>query len=64
MEIEIMCPVHGERETIDLPDSYSASSFEGEIKCAPPNKSDSFVLYLKMGGRAGNAKVMSVSRPK
>jgi len=34
MKLEIKCPLHGETETLDLPDSYK--DFEGEVLCPTP----------------------------
>jgi len=34
MQLEIMCPTHGNIETLELPDSYK--DFEGEVPCPVP----------------------------
>lgn len=34
MEIKILCPIHGEVETIALPEGYS-QAFKGVIVCNP-----------------------------
>jgi len=34
MQLEIQCPLHGEIETLELPDSYK--DFEGEVLCPVP----------------------------
>jgi len=34
MEIEIHCPVHAQKEMLDLPNSYD--NFEGDIQCPFP----------------------------
>jgi len=48
MEIEIHCPVHGEKETLDLPDSYE--NFEGQVTCPVPvgNRSQGAALKIKI----------------
>jgi len=34
LQLEIQCPLHGEIETLELPDSYK--DFEGEVLCPVP----------------------------
>jgi len=34
MQLEIQCPVHGEIETLELPDGYK--DFEGDVMCPTP----------------------------
>jgi len=45
MQLEIQCPLHGEIETLELPDSYK--DFEGEVLCPAP------VTQRGTGGRKG-----------
>lgn len=61
LEIIILCPKHGEEETIILPDAYTATgysgamSFEGDIPCNPSDGSEGIaVLHIKVhhGGGA------------
>ena len=44
MEIGIICPLHLEQETINVPDSYS-HAFEGIVACSG---SPSRAIYIKL----------------
>ena len=50
MRIEILCPVHGDREIVELPDNY-ATDFDGHIPCADIQNPVMLRLVLKVEGR-------------
>lgn len=57
VELEISCPIHGETEKIEVPDSYVNAGFEGEVRCAHP--ADSAILKIKIYG----GHIVAVARP-
>jgi len=60
MEIEILCPFHGQSEKITLPSSYKAEGmnngeeFKGEIPCSPVQGEKTIKLQIDILFFRGN----------
>ena len=58
-EFEILCPIHGEIEKLQVPDSYE--NFTGEVTC--PTKGDYGIRY-QLQIKIGRGDLISVERAK